>query len=60
MLAAALMKYLFVILALSVVAIVAAVVALLWRLRWHLKRPHIAPPNPMLESQPDHEPAERV
>jgi hypothetical protein len=48
------MKYLMVLLALSVVAIMAAVGALLWRLRWHLQRPQITPPAPApeIEEQP--------
>jgi len=59
-LAAPQMKYLYTLLALSVVAIMAAVGALLWRLRWHLGRPHVTPPNPMLESQPEQEPVEKT
>ncbi|HEX4603045.1 MAG TPA: hypothetical protein VH724_03560 [Candidatus Angelobacter sp.] len=54
------MRYLYVILALSVVAIMAAVGALLWRLRWHLGRPHVTPPDPTLEQQPAQEPAEKT
>jgi hypothetical protein len=41
------------VLALSIVAIIAAVGALLWRLRWHLGRPHVTPPNPAPEIPPD-------
>jgi hypothetical protein len=48
-----LMKALYVLLALSIVAIVAAVVAMVWRLRWHLQRPHIVPPSPVLEVTPE-------
>ena len=47
------MKVLYVLLALSIVAIVAAVGAMLWRLRWHLQRPHITPPSPVLEVTPE-------
>jgi hypothetical protein len=50
------MKVLYVLLALSIVAIIGAVVALLWRLRWHLGRPHV-PPDPMLETPPDQDPS---
>jgi hypothetical protein len=45
------MKYLMVLLALSVVAILAATGALLWRLRWHLQRPHLKPPAPAPEAE---------
>ena len=55
-----LMKALYVLLALSIVAIVVAVGAMVWRLRWHLKRPHVTPPNPMLEVQPEQEPVEKA
>jgi hypothetical protein len=55
-----LMKVLYVLLALSIVAIVAAVGAMLWRLRWHLRRPHLTPPSPMIEAQPEHEPVEKA
>jgi hypothetical protein len=60
-----LMKVLYVVLALSIVAIIAAVGALLWRLRWHLGRPHVTPPNPSPEVppdqiSPDHDPAEKT
>jgi hypothetical protein len=44
-----LMKALYVLLALSIVAIMAAVAAMGWRLRWHLQRPHITPPSPVME-----------
>jgi hypothetical protein len=60
MLPAMLMKALYVLLALSIVAIVAAVVAMVWRLRWHLQRPHIIPPSPVLEAAPEHEPVEKI
>jgi len=55
-----LMKVLYVLLALSIVAIVAAVAAMLWRLRWHMRRPHLTPPSPMIEAAPEHEPAEKA
>lgn len=55
-----LMKALYVLLALSIVAIVAAVGAMVWRLRWHLRRPHITPPSPVLEVEPEQEPVEKI
>jgi len=55
-----LMKALYVLLALSIVAILAAVGAMVWRLRWHLKRPHVTPPDPMLDAPPHQEPAEKA
>jgi hypothetical protein len=55
-----LMKALYVLLALSIVAIVAAVAAMFWRLRWHLQRPHITPPSQVLEIAPDQEPVEKA
>jgi hypothetical protein len=55
-----LMKVLYVVLALSIVAIIAAVGALLWRLRWHLGRPHVTPPNPVLEVSSEQEPAKKT
>jgi hypothetical protein len=55
-----LMKVLYVVLALSIMAILAAVVAMFWRLRWHLRRPHIGPPNPVQEVASDHEPVEKA
>ena len=55
-----LMKALYVLLALSIVAIVAAVGAMFWRLRWHLQRPHITPPSPVLEVAPEQEPVEKM
>jgi len=54
-----LMKALYVLLALSIVAIVAAVGAMVWRLRWHLQRPHIIPPSPVSDVTPEKEPAEK-
>jgi hypothetical protein len=55
-----LMKVLYVVLALSIVAIIAAVGALLWRLRWHLGRPHVTPPNPVVDVSPEQEPTEKA
>jgi hypothetical protein len=53
------MKYLMILLALSVVAIIAATGALLWRLRWHLRRPHVTPPAAALEIEPEEQPVEK-
>jgi hypothetical protein len=50
------MKYLMVLLALSVIAIMAAAGALLWRLRWHLRRPHVTPAAPAPEIEPQEQP----
>jgi hypothetical protein len=55
-----LMKVLFVLLVLSIAAIVTAAGAMLWRLRWHLRRPHVTPPAPALEMQPEQEPVEKT
>ena len=55
-----LMKALYVLLALSIVAIMAAVAAMVWRLRWHLRRPHITPPTPVMEVVPEQEPVEKA
>jgi hypothetical protein len=55
-----LMKVLYVLLALSIMAIVAAVGAMLWRLRWHLRRPHITPPSPVLEVTAEQEPVKKA
>jgi hypothetical protein len=60
MLAAMLMKVLYVLLALSIGAILVAAGAMLWRLRWHLRRPHVTPPIPALEIQPEQEPMEKA
>ena len=60
MLAVTLMTYLMVLLALSVVAIVAAAGALLWRLRWHLRRPQVMPSAPALEIDPQEQPLEKT
>jgi hypothetical protein len=55
-----LMKALYVLLALSIMAILGAAVAMLWRLRWHLRRPDVSPPNPLLEVQPEQKPVEKT
>jgi hypothetical protein len=55
-----LMKALYVLLALSIVAIMAAVAAMVWRLRWHLQRPHITPPSPVMEVVSEQEPVEKA
>jgi hypothetical protein len=55
-----LLKVAFVLLGLSIGAILVAVGAMLWRLRWHLKRPHVTPPAPALEIQPEEEPVEKA
>jgi hypothetical protein len=55
-----LMKVLYVLLALSIGAILVAAGAMLWRLRWHLRRPHATPPVPALEIQPEQEPVEKA
>jgi len=60
MLAPTLMKYLLILLALSVIAIMMAAGALLWRLRWHLRRPHLTSPAPALEIGPEEQPAEKI
>jgi hypothetical protein len=54
-----LVKAAFVLLALSIGAILVAVIAMRWRLRWHLRRPHITPPAPTLEVQ-QQEPVEKM
>lgn len=53
------MKALFVLLALSVTAILVAVIALRWRLRWHLRRPHHALTEPLADIQPEQESIEQ-
>ena len=54
-----LVKAAFVLLVLSIGAIVVAVIAMRWRLRWHLRRPHEAPSAPVLEVQ-QQEPVEKA
>jgi len=56
-----LVKVAFVLLGLSIGAILVAAGAMLWRLRWHLKRPHVMPPPaPVLDVQPEVEPVEKA
>jgi len=55
-----LMKVLYVLLALSIGAILVAAGAMLWRLRWHLRRPHVTSQVPALEIQPEQEPLEKA
>jgi hypothetical protein len=50
-----LMKILFIILVLSLGAILLTVVAMWWRLRWHLRRSDDALKNALAEIQPEHE-----
>jgi hypothetical protein len=52
-----LMKVLFVLLVLSITAIVVAAGLMLWRLRWHLRRPHVKPPALDI---PEQEPVEKA
>jgi hypothetical protein len=54
-----LVKAAFVLLVLSIGAILVAVAATRWRLRWHMRRPHVVPPTPALEVQ-QHEPVEKA
>jgi len=54
-----LVKAAFALLVLSVGAIVVAVIAMRWRLRWHMRRPHVIPPTPTLDVQPQ-EPVEKA
>jgi len=53
------MKTLYVLLVASVSAIVIAVAAILWRLRWHLRRPAQRLHPSLGELHPEHEPAKR-
>jgi len=50
-----LMKILFIILVVSLGAILLAVVAMWWRLRWHLRRSDKALKKALAEIQPEHE-----
>jgi len=50
------MKFLFLLLALSLVAILVAVGAMWWRLRWHLRRSPAAAQNPPVEIHPENGP----
>ncbi|HEY7404294.1 MAG TPA: hypothetical protein VIB39_12285 [Candidatus Angelobacter sp.] len=54
-----LLKVAFGLLVLSIGAIVVAVIAMRWRLRWHLRRPHVVPPAPALEVE-QQEPVEKT
>ncbi|HZS29531.1 MAG TPA: hypothetical protein VFB76_20055 [Candidatus Angelobacter sp.] len=54
-----LVKAAFVLLALSVGAIVAIVVIMRWRLRGHMRRADVTPPAATLEAQPQ-EPVEKA
>ncbi|HEX5433453.1 MAG TPA: hypothetical protein VFY05_04395 [Candidatus Angelobacter sp.] len=55
------MKVLYVLLLVSIAAIMIAVGATLWRLRWHLRRPNHASQHAALNGvQPDHEPVEKI
>jgi len=53
-----LMKYLVVILAISVSASLVAAIAVWWRLRWHLRRSDESLKNTLAEIQPEHEQVE--
>ncbi|HMF90712.1 MAG TPA: hypothetical protein VKL40_08725 [Candidatus Angelobacter sp.] len=52
------MKILFVILLLSVAAVLVTVVAMWWRLRWHLRKSDNALKKTLSEIQPEHETAD--
>lgn len=52
------MKYLVVILVLSVGTSLVVAAAVWWRLRWHLRRSDEALKNTLAEIQPEHEQAE--
>ena len=54
------MKILFLILLLSVGAILVTVVALWWRLRWHLRRSDDALKNTLAKIQPEPESIEKT
>jgi hypothetical protein len=54
------MKVLFVLLVLSIGAIVVAVSATVWRLRWHLRRPSHSLQHVVTEVQPGQEPVEKA
>jgi hypothetical protein len=54
------MKVLFVLLVLSIGAIIVAVAATVWRLRWHLRRPSHASQHALNELEPDQEPVEKM
>jgi hypothetical protein len=52
-----LMKVLFGVLVLSIAAILVAAGAMLWRLRWHLRRPEVVPPAVEI---PEQEPVQKT
>jgi hypothetical protein len=55
------MRILYGLLVASLSAIVIAIVAMLWRLRWHLRRPaHQASQHSLGEFHADHEPVEKA
>jgi hypothetical protein len=54
------MKVLFVLLVLSIAAIVVAVAATVGRLRWHLRRPSQALQHALKEPEPVQEPVEKT
>jgi hypothetical protein len=54
------MKVLYVLLLLSIAAIVVAVAAILWRLWWHLRRPGHASQRALQDIEPEQQPAEKV
>jgi hypothetical protein len=54
------MKVLFVLLVLSITAIIIAVAATVWRLRWHLSRPSHASQHALSDFQPEQEPVEKT
>jgi hypothetical protein len=54
------MKILFIILTISLGAILLTVVAMWWRLRWHLRRSDNALKNALAEIHPEHEPMDKV
>jgi hypothetical protein len=51
------MKVLFILLVLSIAAIMVAAGAMLWRLRWHLRRPHV---KSSAVEIPEQEPVEKT
>ncbi|HST77537.1 MAG TPA: hypothetical protein VLN58_03520 [Verrucomicrobiae bacterium] len=53
------MKVLYVLLVLSLAAIVIAVAATIWRLRWHLRRPGHSSQHALEEFHPEQEPVEK-
>jgi uncharacterized membrane protein YqjE len=53
------MKVLYLLLVVSIAAIVMAVAATIWRLRWHLRRPARISHHTLEELHPDHEPVEK-